>query len=58
MPEGWCWLFSPDDAAMTRAVYARFAGGDMERARVALVDTDTGTAWLGAYAEGEGESDI
>ena len=54
MPEGWCWLFSPDDAAMTRAVYARFAGGDMERARVALVDTDTGTAWLGAYAEGGG----
>ena len=52
MPDGWCWLFSPDDAAMRRAVYASFVRGDMDRARVALVDTDTGTAWIGSYAEG------
>ena len=37
---------------MRRAVYASFVRGDMDRARVALVDTDTGTAWLGSYAEG------
>ena len=52
MPDGWAWLFSPDDTAMTAAVYARFVRGDLDRARVALVDTDTGTAWIGSYAEG------
>ena len=53
VPEGWCWIFPPDDYDLkTQALYVKFSKGLMDTSHVVMVDIRKEKAWIGSYIDG------
>ena len=57
VPDGWCWIFSPDDPnQQLGALYVKFEHGSLLTSQAVLVDFTKARAWIGEYSDGEWRS--
>ena len=54
VPDGWCWIFAPDDSESSRgSLYIKFKDGQPVKYPAVLVSNiSTASAWLGTYNSG------
>ena len=52
-PDGWCWIFSPDNKdSSSEVLYVKFNHGLLQRSKAVLVDIDNAIGWIGSYNDG------